>query len=384
MRCPKCKHEQKNTLECAACGLIFAKYRRALERKKQEEALLLEKAGSAEKSGGLKILQALVLVVVVAATTYYFTGYRQQKNLEHTAGTAAIGIALPAEVTAQTPKQPQAKAVLTPAEAVPQAAGNTQSAIEKARQATVSIETPWGTGSGFFVNENYIVTNRHVVEYDADKLVELKKRIATNRRMIELERQKIDEMRRTLRQMPKGPSRSQLAIIIADREEALNRVLPQFEEGERQLEQIDRKIQPSDIKIFVADGSEYVANYLLVSETSDLALLSLFAGNWTYIERPPGMIGMQQGDKVYTIGSPVGLRHTVTAGIFSGYRQQEIDGQVYLQTDAAINPGNSGGPLIDENGFARGVNTMILRNTQGIGFAIPIEKVFEEFQSTLY
>ncbi len=379
MRCPKCKHEQKNTLECAACGLIFAKYRRALERKKQE------KAGNAARAGGLKILQALVLVVVVAATTYYFTAYRQQKSLEHIAVTAPVDTAaLPAEELQQTPTQTEAQAVVTQVQAPPQAAGNTQSGIEKARQATVSIETPWGNGSGFFVNENYIVTNRHVVEYDADKLVELKKRIETNRRMIELERQKIDEMRRTWRQMPKGPSRSQLAIIIADREDALNRVLPQFEEGERQLEQIDRKIQPSDIKIFLADGSEYVANYLLVSETSDLALLSLFAGNWTYIERPPGMIGMQQGDKVYTIGSPVGLRHTVTAGIFSGYRQHETNGQVYLQTDAAINPGNSGGPLIDERGFARGVNTMILRNTQGIGFAIPIEKVFEEFRSTLY
>jgi S1-C subfamily serine protease len=57
---------------------------------------------------------------------------------------------------------------------------------------------------------------------------------------------------------------------------------------------------------------------------------------------------------------------------------------MYLQTDAAINPGNSGGPLIDENGYARGVNTMILRDTQGIGFAIPIEQVFEEFSSTLF
>jgi len=121
-----------------------------------------------------------------------------------------------------------------------------------------------------------------------------------------------------------------------------------------------------------------------VSETSDLALMSLFSGDWSYIERPPKMMAMHQGDKVYTIGSPVGLRHTVTAGIFSGYRQQETNGQVYLQTDAAINPGNSGGPLIDENGYARGVNTMILRDTEGIGFAIPIETVFEEFSSTLF
>ncbi len=384
MRCPKCKHEQKNTLECEACGLIFAKYRQAVERKKQEEALFAEKAEKAEKSGGLRFIQTLVLVVVVAATTYYFTAYRQQKSLEHIAVTAPVDSALSAGELKQTPTQTEAQAVVGQVQAPPQAAKNMQSAIEKARQATVSIETPWGTGSGFFVNENYIVTNRHVVEFDADKLDDLKKRIETNRRLIELERQKIDEMRRTWRQMPKGPSRSQLAIIIADREDALNRVLPRFQEGERQLEQVDRKIQPSDIKIILADGSEHAANYMLVSETSDLALLSLFAGDWTYIERPPGMIGMQQGDKVYTIGSPVGLRHTVTAGIFSGYRQHETNGQVYLQTDAAINPGNSGGPLIDEHGFARGVNTMILRDTQGIGFAIPIEKVFEEFRSTLY
>ncbi len=87
---------------------------------------------------------------------------------------------------------------------------------------------------------------------------------------------------------------------------------------------------------------------------------------------------------MYTIGSPVGLRQTVTAGIFSGYRKREDNDQVYLQTDAAINPGNSGGPLIDEFGFVYGVNTMILRNTEGIGFAIPIETVFEEFGSDLY
>ncbi|BCL61343.1 hypothetical protein DGMP_20360 [Desulfomarina profundi] len=79
----------------------------------------------------------------------------------------------------------------------------------------------------------------------------------------------------------------------------------------------------------------------------------------------------------------MGLRHTVTSGVFSGYRKRK-DGQIFLQTDAAINPGNSGGPLIDENGFVYGVNTMILRGTEGIGFAIPIEKVYEEFSSSLF
>jgi serine protease Do len=381
MRCPKCKHEQKNAMECDACGLIFAKYRKVQERKKEEEALKADKAIKAEKSGnGLKTLQVIVLVVVVAATTYSFTAYRQQEALNQIAiEPPPVPTAVPMQMERQVPK-----VVAQIQQPSLQQAMNRQNVIERARNSTVSIETPWGTGSGFFVNKNYIVTNRHVVEFDENKLADFKHRIETTRRMIELEQQKISEMKRTLRQMPKGPSRSQLALIISNREEELNRVLPQYQEGERRLDQLDRKVQPSDIKIVLADGSEHYANYLLVSETSDLALMSLFAGDWTYIERPPAMIAMHQGDKVYTIGSPVGLRHTVTAGVFSGYRQQETDGQVYLQTDAAINPGNSGGPLIDEHGFARGVNTMILRDTEGIGFAIPIEKVFEEFSSTLY
>jgi S1-C subfamily serine protease len=80
---------------------------------------------------------------------------------------------------------------------------------------------------------------------------------------------------------------------------------------------------------------------------------------------------------VYTIGSPSGLRHTVTSGVISGFRER--DGQSFIQTDAPINPGNSGGPLVDENGRVLGINTMILRDTQGIGFAIPIQAVREEF-----
>jgi S1-C subfamily serine protease len=379
MRCPKCEHVQKNAVECEACGLIFAKYRKVQERKKEEDAQQAEKA---EKSGtGMKILQVVALVVVVAATTYYFTGDRQQET------TGQIAVESPPLSTVEpqpVQRQRQVPEVVAQTPTRPKPAMNNQNVVERAKNSTVSIETPWGTGSGFFVNKNYIVTNRHVVEFDENKLADFKNRVETNRRLIELEQQKIAEMKRTLRQLPKGPSRSQLDIIIAKREEELNRILPQFQEEESRLDLLDRKVQPSDIKIILADGSEHVANYLLVSETSDLALMSLFSGDWTYLERPPRTAGLHQGDKVYTIGSPVGLRFTVTAGIFSGYRQQENNGQVYLQTDAAINPGNSGGPLIDEHGYARGVNTMILRDTQGIGFAIPIEKVFEEFSSTLY
>jgi S1-C subfamily serine protease len=94
-------------------------------------------------------------------------------------------------------------------------------------------------------------------------------------------------------------------------------------------------------------------------------------------------------DSVLVLGYPMGGdRLSLTKGVvsridYSLYTHSTVDSHLAMQVDAAINPGNSGGPLIDEAGYVRGVTTMILQNTQGIGFAIPIEKVFEEFGTTL-
>jgi S1-C subfamily serine protease len=87
---------------------------------------------------------------------------------------------------------------------------------------------------------------------------------------------------------------------------------------------------------------------------------------------------IKPGEWAIAIGNPLGLDNTVTAGIISatGRTSNEIgatDKRVnYIQTDAAINPGNSGGPLLNANGQVIGMNTAILRGTQGLGFAIPI------------
>jgi Do/DeqQ family serine protease len=80
------------------------------------------------------------------------------------------------------------------------------------------------------------------------------------------------------------------------------------------------------------------------------------------------------GQWVVAIGSPFGLDYTVTVGVVSavgrgGMGANEIED--YLQTDASINPGNSGGPLVNLRGEVLGINTMIVGQGTGIGFAIP-------------
>ena len=88
------------------------------------------------------------------------------------------------------------------------------------------------------------------------------------------------------------------------------------------------------------------------------------------------------GNKVYAIGNPLGyeLQRTVTSGIISGVNRtikiEEENKKTYLegliQTDATINEGNSGGALINESGEVLGITTLKIEESEGIGFAIPI------------
>lgn len=89
------------------------------------------------------------------------------------------------------------------------------------------------------------------------------------------------------------------------------------------------------------------------------------------------------GQKVYAIGNPFGLDHTLTTGVVSGTGREisSFSGrpiQDVIQTDAAINPGNSGGPLLDSGGCLIGINTAIYSPTganNGVGFAIPVDVI---------
>lgn len=75
------------------------------------------------------------------------------------------------------------------------------------------------------------------------------------------------------------------------------------------------------------------------------------------------------GSKVFCIGNPLGLSHTLSEGIVSGYRKK--DGIGMIQITAPISPGSSGGPVLTDTGRALGIVTASRVEGQNINFAVP-------------
>lgn len=124
------------------------------------------------------------------------------------------------------------------------------------------------------------------------------------------------------------------------------------------------------------DSTKYTAKVVGTDEETDLAVLRIEASRDLPVAKLGNSDGVHVGDWVLAIGSPFGLKATVTAGIVSAKDRGSVGGQFqhFLQTDAAINPGNSGGPLVDMAGQVIGINTAIVTQStgyQGVGFALP-------------
>ena len=145
------------------------------------------------------------------------------------------------------------------------------------------------------------------------------------------------------------------------------------------------------IDVLFADGTKTKGTLVGANSGYDLAVVKVDKANLPTV--PLGSsAGLQVGDSVIALGSPLGLQGTVTAGIVSALnRPVTTTGESAnsssafinaIQTDAAINPGNSGGPLVNGKGAVIGVNSAIASmgatagqqaGSIGLGFAIPID-----------
>lgn len=129
------------------------------------------------------------------------------------------------------------------------------------------------------------------------------------------------------------------------------------------------------VTVALLDKREFTGSIVGSDPQTDLAVIKIQGDNLPFIAWGNSS-QLEVGDYVLAIGSPFGLRSTVTQGIVSakgrgvGITQYED----FIQTDAAINPGNSGGALVNMHGELVGINTAILSRTggyQGVGLAIP-------------
>lgn len=134
-----------------------------------------------------------------------------------------------------------------------------------------------------------------------------------------------------------------------------------------------------EIQIRLSDGREYRAEVRGTDKTTDIALLKIDAENDLPVAKLGSSADLRVGEWVIAIGNPFGLAQTVTAGIVSATGRVIGAGPYddFIQTDASINPGNSGGPLFNLEGEVVGINTAIVAQGQGIGFAIPIDMAKE-------
>lgn len=126
-------------------------------------------------------------------------------------------------------------------------------------------------------------------------------------------------------------------------------------------------------------NARYDTEVYAIDEYNDVAILKVPGADFAPLP-VGGAEAFRVGDDVYAIGAPHNLPYTLTKGIVST-RERVIDGRSYIQIDAAINQGNSGGPLLTGAGEVIGINSMVLENSQGIGWAIPMATAYRVMEA---
>jgi serine protease Do len=129
-----------------------------------------------------------------------------------------------------------------------------------------------------------------------------------------------------------------------------------------------------EITVRLSNDKEFDAEIVGRDPNTDLALIKIKGAKELVPLKMGNSDQLAVGSWVVAMGSPFGLEQTVTAGIVSAKGRVIGSGPYddFIQTDASINPGNSGGPLLNMNGEVVGINTAIVAQGQGIGFAIPV------------
>lgn len=284
----------------------------------------------------------------------------------------------------------------------------TRNPIEKVTAATVAVKGGLGYGSGFFVSKDgFILTNKHVVRTTENqkkqeklffgsvdgRIEDAEKKLAEEKRRLGNFEAKLKELKR-LAEEEREPLRKK---SYEDEHAFRNRTYQEAKtdyENRRKKFQSEKKnylSQRSDydyskavanlsqrFEIILADNTQLNARLVATSAGHDLALLKV-DGYKTPALKTANAGNFPPGRPLYAVGNPAKLKNSVTSGIFSGFERG------FIKTNAQIYPGNSGGPLVTKDGMVVGINTFkeLTYKFEGLGFAIPVGKAFDEFAKYL-
>jgi len=183
MQCPSCGNKQTNSIECERCGIIFEKYRLRQQRLADEKTAREEQSQNSTKKSSSGLAVGLIVGLLVGGGAFFFFG-NNSKNVSPISQTATLTpqqdtpnknnqkTVIPKQKTQNNP--PSRRSKNDPLEGLAKQLDESHpanTAIEKARNATVFVKTSWGSGSGFFVSENgLIITNKHVLQMPEKEL----------------------------------------------------------------------------------------------------------------------------------------------------------------------------------------------------------------------
>ncbi len=280
--------------------------------------------------------------------------------------------------------------------------------VQEATLSTVTIQTAIATGSGFFISTaGHLLTNKHVIQLPESErtafqqsfsnaqqeLERRRKQLAWREQELEKFSQDLAQYEVSLRTLPEGAGRAAKQAYYRSKQDQYQTLQQELATNRRELQAVETKVTTQQraidwklaisgasntFTILLKDGTELTASLVTVSQKYDLALLKVDRYQ-TPTLRPATPQDISQGAPVYAIGSPLGLRDSISTGIVSGIESP------FIRTDAKIYPGNSGGPLVLTNGQVIGINTMkqITEKFEGIGYAIQIGVALREFANDL-
>ena len=131
-------------------------------------------------------------------------------------------------------------------------------------------------------------------------------------------------------------------------------------------------------RIEILHGKEIIPNVDIIGidVEKDILILKIEAKKFSPIKIGNSK-SLKIGQRVFAIGSPMGLENSISEGIISGLRSYDELKRNFIQITASISPGSSGGAVVNDKGELIGISSLTVKEGQNLNFAIPIEDVLQ-------